>query len=59
VAIKSQPEYIAWAVIADGCEIFKASGKCPPKGRLTQMYNRYGSGGQAVADDARLLPKGL
>ena len=43
VAIKSQPEYVAWTVITDGCEFFKANGKCPPKGRLTQMYNRYGS----------------
>jgi hypothetical protein len=43
VAIKSQPEYVAWTVITDGCEFFKANGKCPPKGRLTQMYKRFGS----------------
>ena len=29
-----------------------------PQGRL-RLYNRYGSGAQAVADDARLLLKGL
>lgn len=29
-----------------------------PQGRL-RLYNRYGSGSQAVADDARLLLKGL
>jgi hypothetical protein len=43
IDIKSQPEYVAWTVIDDGCAFFKANGKCPPKGRLTQMYNRYGS----------------
>ena len=43
IAIKSQPEYVAWTVIDDGCAFFKANGKCPPKGRLTQMYKRYGS----------------
>ena len=56
VAIKSQPEYIAWAVISGGCEFFKASGKCPPKGRLTQMYNRYGSWAQV---HKRLIEKGF
>ena len=29
-----------------------------PQGRL-RLYNRYGSGPQALADDARLLLKGL
>ena len=29
-----------------------------PQGRL-RLYNRYGSGAQALADDARLLLKGL
>ena len=43
IEICSQPEYMAWAVITDGCDFFKANGKCPPKGRLTQMYSRYGS----------------
>jgi hypothetical protein len=41
--IRSQPEYVAWTVIEDGCAFFKSNGRCPPKGRLTQMYNRYGS----------------
>ena len=43
IEISSQPEYMAWAAITDGCDFFKANGKCPPKGRLTQMYSRYGS----------------
>ena len=43
VEISSQPEYVAQQVMQDGIEYFVANGKRPPKGRLTQMYNRYGS----------------
>jgi hypothetical protein len=43
VEICSQSEYMAWTVVSDGCDFIKANGKCPPKGRLTQMYERYGS----------------
>ena len=43
IEIRSRPEYVAWTVIKDGCSFFKSNGRCPPKGRLTQMHNRYGS----------------
>ena len=43
IKLQSEPEYVAGTVITDGCDFFKANGKCPPKGRLTQMYNLYGS----------------
>jgi len=43
IKICSQSEYVARTVIEDGCAFFKSNGRCPPKGRLTQMYNRYGS----------------
>lgn len=43
VDISSHPEHVAQQVIQDGTDYFVAQGKRPPKGRLTQMYNRYGS----------------
>ena len=41
--ISSQPEHVARTLVEDGCAFFRANGKVPPAGRLTQMYNHYGS----------------
>lgn len=43
VEISSQPEVVAQQVVQDGIDYFEQHGRIPPKGRMTQMHQRYGS----------------